>query len=131
MLGIDEAYSAMLPSEPSRGASTRLVHDEAERLRVSAPPAQPLPVVPQPLQQGFAAPRAAAPPAPADKHREARKILLYALIVFLGLALHHVASEFLTKYLSTAYLSDNGELVAKLCYPASVAACIWILRKWK
>ncbi len=114
------------PAEPSRGASTRLTHDETERLRVSAPPAQPLPVAPQPMQQGFAA-RPAAKKAPAAT-QELRKYLLYALIIALGLALHHVFSEMLAKYLSTAYLSETGELVAKLCYPACLGACIWILR---
>lgn len=130
MLGLEEAYSMMMPSEPSRGASTRMVHDETERLRVSQPPAQPLPVMAQPMQQQAPAKRAVAA-APVDKYREARKILQYALIIVLGLALHHVSSEWLAKYLTTAYLSENGELVAKLCYPASVAACIWILRTWK
>lgn len=133
MLGLEEAYSMMVPSEPSRGASTRMVHDETERLRVAQPPAQPIPVAPQPMQQSFSQPAARkAVPAPAgDKARETRKILLYALIVLLGLAMHHVSSDWLAKYLSTAYLSDNSEQIAKLCYPASVAAGIWILRSWK
>lgn len=127
MLGLDEAYSMMQPAEPSRGASTRLAHDETERLRVSAPPAQPLPVQPQPMQQGFARP-AAPKKAASTASAELRKYMLYALIIALGLALHHVASELLGKYLATAYLSENGELIAKLCYPASVAAAIWVLR---
>lgn len=130
MLELGEAYGVTAqPAEPSRGASTRLVHDEAERLRLSAAPAPPPPPPPQP-----AAPRshaAAPPPPPAERCREMRKVLLYALVVALGLALHYVASDWLTRYLAKAYLSESSEQLAKLCYPAGVAAAIWALRNWK
>lgn len=124
-MDLHEAYSLMSPSEPSRGASTRMVHEETERLRVAQPPAQPLPPSPQPQQ--FNQP-ARKPVLPVDKHREARKIALYALIIVLGLAIHHIASDWLTQYLAKAYLSENMEMVAKLCYPACIAALIWIVR---
>ena len=126
-MDLNEAYSLMLPSEPSRGQSTRLVYDESERQRVSSPAAAlPLPpaVIPPQTQQKKAAP-------PPDKYREARKIALYAFIIALGLALHFTASDWLTRYLSKAYLSDTSEQIAKVCYPASVAACIWIIKSWK
>lgn len=127
-MDLHEAYSLMSPSEPSRGASTRLVHEETERLRVSQPPAQPLPIQQQPQQFNAAQRKAAVMP---DKYREARKIALYALIIVLALALHHVASDWLTQYLAKAYLSDNMEMAAKLCYPACIAALIWIVRTSK
>lgn len=125
-MDLHEAYSLMSPSEPSRGASTRLVHEETERLRVAQPPAQPLPTQPHPLNQA-----ARKPVVVVDKYREARKIGLYALIIVLGLSIHHVASDWLTQYLAKAYLSENMEVVAKLCYPASIAALIWIVRTTK
>lgn len=139
MLELGEAYGVVQqPQEPSRGASTRLVHEEAERLRVSAPPSVPLPPVQQPpltVQLQPPAPRARQPapaaPSPPDRWREMRKVLLYALVVALGLALHHVASDWLTRYIAGAYLTESSEQLAKLCYPASVAASIWVLRTWR
>jgi hypothetical protein len=127
-MDLHEAYSMMSPSDPTRGQSARLVHEETERLRVSAPVAQPLPLPPAVVPMGQ---QKRAPAPPPDKYREARKIALYALIVALGLAFHHVAADWLTRYLEKAYLSENSEQVAKLCYPASVAALIWVLRTWK
>lgn len=127
-MDLNEAYSMMSPSEPSRGASARMVHEETERLRVSAPPTIPLPPAHQPASAQPAKPVAAAS---GDRHKEAKKIAVYALIVALGLALHHTALEWLTGYISKAYLSDNWEQIAKLCYPAMIAACIWIIRTHK
>ena len=134
MADLSEAYSLMSPSEPARGESTRMVYDEAERMRVSSPPTQPLPVAPiAPAPLNIAQPqqRKAAATAAPDRMREMRKILLYALIVLLGLALHHVLSDWLTRYLAKAYLSENAEMAAKLCYPACVLALIWILRTYR
>jgi len=140
MADLNEAYSLMSPSEPSRGESTRMVYDEAERMRVSSPPTQPLPVAPitqaplniaQPQVAAQMKAKAAAAAAGPDRMREMRKILLYALIVLLGLALHHVLSDWLTRYLAKAYLSENAEQAAKLCYPACVLALIWILRTYR
>lgn len=123
-MDINDAYAMLTsPSEPTRGASARLMHDEVERSRAVPPP---------PKQLAVAPPKPQPAPAPQpDKHKELRKLVMYAMVVTLGLAFHFVCSDWLTRYLSKAYLSEASEQIAKLCYPASVLAAIWCIRNMK
>lgn len=139
MLELGEAYGIVpqAPSEPSRGASARMLHEEVERTRVAAVAAPPavvtLPAQPLINNTHVVATKQAvvSPVAPDNRWKDMKKLVLYALVVCLGLSLHYVLNDWLTRYISTAYLSESSEQLAKLCYPASILAVIWIVRSWK
>lgn len=128
-MDLSEAYATLAsPSEPSRGASTRLMHDEVERTRATAVAPtlnQPAPQLPVPSKPPIVQQQA------PDKHKELRKLVIYAMVVTLGLAIHYVCHDWLTRYLSKAYLSESSEQLAKACYPACVIAAIWCIRNMK
>ena len=134
MISLDEAYGpAQQPAEPTRGASARMVHEEIERTRVAAvaAPAPPSAVILTPPPSSKPAKVAVAESFDAGTKRDLKKLVLYALVVTLGLALHYVCNDWLTQYLSKAYLSESSEQIAKICYPASIVAVMWIIRTWK
>ena len=136
MLDLGVAYGIVpqAPSEPSRGASARMLHEEVERTRVAAVAAPPSVVTlsAQPLINNthVVAKASAAAPVPAGDGRwkDMKKLVMYALVVCLGMALHYVCHDWLTRYISTAYLSESSEQLSKLCYPASIVATLWIVR---
>lgn len=139
MLELGEAYGIVpqSPSEPSRGASARMLHEEVERTRVAevvkptVPAVVTLPSQPLINNTHVIAKQQVAVVAPDNRWKDMKKLVLYALVVCLGLALHYVLNDWLTRYISTAYLSESSEQLAKLCYPASILAVLWIIRSWK
>jgi hypothetical protein len=62
------------------------------------------------------------------KRKDMMKVVVMVLMITAALATHSVLSDFLGEYISSAYLSTGGERVAKLCYPASVLAAVWVLK---
>lgn len=139
MLDLGEAYGTVpqAPSEPSRGASARMLHEEVERTRVATAvaPSHPaivtLPAQPLINNTHTVAKQPVVAAAPDGRWKDMKKFLMYALVVCLGLSLHFVCNDWLTRYIATAYLSESSEQLAKLCYPASILAVLWIVRSWK
>jgi hypothetical protein len=108
--------------------------DIRPQIATTMPPTQQLPslpVAPYP-QAASAAPYEARPASYYDRlmshKRDLTKLLLLALVVTVGLALHGVGKFLVKHYLSLHELTFNQELLLRAAYPCIVIFVVWNIK---
>lgn len=64
----------------------------------------------------------------AKKRAEVIKLFMFALVILLALSMDHMASHYLTNYISKTILTDTQELFVRLSYPVFILLVIWIIK---
>jgi hypothetical protein len=64
----------------------------------------------------------------AKKRADVLKLFMFAMVILLALSMDHMASHYLTNYISKTILTDTQELFVRLSYPIFILLLIWIIK---
>ena len=64
----------------------------------------------------------------ASKRIDVLKLIVLALVLLLGLALHHVCKHYLDTYIAASFMTTFSEAMVRISYPVIIILIIWIMK---
>jgi hypothetical protein len=65
------------------------------------------------------------------KRRELVKLLVLALMVTLGIAVHRFCAHYLDEWIGGSDFSDRQEIAVRAVYPVAVALSLWVIKAYQ
>jgi hypothetical protein len=65
------------------------------------------------------------------KRRELVKLLVLALMVTLGIAVHRFFAHYLDEWIGGSEFSDRQEIAIRAMYPVTIAFALWVIKAYQ